>query len=107
VARIVIDAGHGGHDPGAKARGIEEADLVLDVALRLEKLLKDTGVEVIMTRRTNTFVPLEERTAIANRSVRICSCRFTPTPARAIPPACGDLLPQLRAQSAGRGDRRP
>ena len=68
VARIVIDAGHGGHDPGAKARGIEEADLVLDVALRLEKLLKDTGVEVIMTRRTNTFVPLEERTAIANRS---------------------------------------
>jgi N-acetylmuramoyl-L-alanine amidase len=68
VARIVIDAGHGGHDPGAKARGIEEADLVLDVALRLETLLKDTGVEVIMTRRTNTFVPLEERTAIANRA---------------------------------------
>jgi N-acetylmuramoyl-L-alanine amidase len=68
VARIVIDAGHGGHDPGAKARGIEEADLVLDVALRLEALLKDAGVEVIMTRRTNTFVPLEERTAIANRA---------------------------------------
>ena len=68
IARIVIDAGHGGHDPGAKARGIEEADLVLDVALRLETLLKDAGVEVIMTRRTDTFVALEERTAIANRA---------------------------------------
>jgi N-acetylmuramoyl-L-alanine amidase len=68
VARIVIDPGHGGHDPGAKARGLEEADLVLDVALRLEALLKDAGVEVIMTRRTDTFVALEERTAIANRA---------------------------------------
>ena len=68
VARIVIDAGHGGHDPGAKTRGIEEADLVLDVALRLEALLKDAGVEVIMTRRTDTFIALEERTAIANRA---------------------------------------
>jgi N-acetylmuramoyl-L-alanine amidase len=68
VARIVIDAGHGGHDPGAKARGLEEAELVLDVALRLEALLKDAGVEVLMTRRTDTFVALEERTAIANRA---------------------------------------
>jgi N-acetylmuramoyl-L-alanine amidase len=68
VARIVIDAGHGGHDPGAKARGLEEADLVLDVALRLEALLKDADVEVIMTRRTDTFIALEERTAIANRA---------------------------------------
>jgi N-acetylmuramoyl-L-alanine amidase len=68
IARIVIDAGHGGHDPGAKARGLTEADLVLDVALRLEQLVKDTGIEVVMTRRTNTFVPLEERTAIANRA---------------------------------------
>jgi N-acetylmuramoyl-L-alanine amidase len=68
VARIVIDPGHGGHDPGAKARGIEEAELVLDVALRLEALLKDAGVEVIMTRRADTFIALEERTAIANRA---------------------------------------
>jgi N-acetylmuramoyl-L-alanine amidase len=68
VARIVIDPGHGGHDPGAKARGLEEADLVLDVALRLESLLKEAGVEVIMTRRTDTFIALEERTAIANRA---------------------------------------
>jgi N-acetylmuramoyl-L-alanine amidase len=68
ATRIVIDAGHGGHDPGAKARGIQEADLVLDVALRLEKLLKAAGMEVLMTRRTDIFIPLEERTAIANRA---------------------------------------
>jgi N-acetylmuramoyl-L-alanine amidase len=68
VARIVIDPGHGGHDPGAMNDGLSEADLVLDVALRLEKLLlAQPGVEVVMTRRTNVFVPLGERTAIANR----------------------------------------
>ena len=68
VSRIVIDPGHGGHDPGAKTRNLTEADLVLDVALRLERLLTQIpGVEVILTRRTNAFVRLEERTAIANR----------------------------------------
>jgi N-acetylmuramoyl-L-alanine amidase len=68
IARIVIDPGHGGHDPGTKARGLSEADLVLDVARRLETLLsKEPGVEVVLTRSTDVFVPLEERTAIANR----------------------------------------
>jgi N-acetylmuramoyl-L-alanine amidase len=68
VSRIVIDPGHGGHDPGAKGLGINEAEVVLDVALRLEKLLqKVPGVEVILTRRTDEFIPLQERTAIANR----------------------------------------
>lgn len=68
VSRIVIDPGHGGHDPGAQARGVSEAELVLDVSLRLEKLLQKTpGVEVILTRRSDEFVPLQERTAIANR----------------------------------------
>lgn len=48
--------------------GLTEADLVLDVALRLEALLlKQPGVEVVLTRRANVFVPLEERTALANR----------------------------------------
>lgn len=68
VSRVVIDPGHGGRDPGAQGNGISEAELVLDVALRLEKLLaRQAGVEVVLTRRTDTYVPLEERTAIANR----------------------------------------
>ncbi|MFN7984036.1 MAG: N-acetylmuramoyl-L-alanine amidase [Vicinamibacterales bacterium] len=68
VSRIVIDAGHGGHDPGAQSSGVTESELVLDVALRLEKLLsKVPGVEVVMTRRENEFIALQERTAIANR----------------------------------------
>ncbi|HEX8027642.1 MAG TPA: N-acetylmuramoyl-L-alanine amidase [Vicinamibacterales bacterium] len=68
VSRIVIDPGHGGHDPGTIAKGLTEASLTLDVALRLEKLLqKELGVEVVLTRRTDVYVPLEERTAIANR----------------------------------------
>ena len=68
VSRIVIDPGHGGHDPGAKGKGVNESELVLDVALRLEKLLqKVPGVEVILTRRTDDFIQLPERTAIANR----------------------------------------
>jgi N-acetylmuramoyl-L-alanine amidase len=68
VSRIVIDPGHGGHDPGAKGKSITEAELVLDIALRIETLLqKVAGTEVILTRRTDDFVPLQERTAIANR----------------------------------------
>jgi N-acetylmuramoyl-L-alanine amidase len=68
VSRIVIDPGHGGHDPGAQGKGVTEAELVLDVSLRLQKLLeKVRGVEVILTRQTDDFVPLQERTAIANR----------------------------------------
>lgn len=69
VSRIVIDPGHGGHDPGTLGKGLTEAQLTLDVALRLEKLLqKEPGVEVVLTRRTDVYIPLEERTAIANRS---------------------------------------
>jgi N-acetylmuramoyl-L-alanine amidase len=69
IARVVIDPGHGGRDPGAQVRGLNEAELVLDIAMRLERLLaKEPGVEVVMTRRTNAYIALEERTAIANRS---------------------------------------
>jgi N-acetylmuramoyl-L-alanine amidase len=66
--RIVIDAGHGGHDPGSIGPGgLEEKDLVLDVARRLEGLVRSQlGAEVLMTRSTDVFVPLEERTAVAN-----------------------------------------
>jgi N-acetylmuramoyl-L-alanine amidase len=68
VSRIVIDPGHGGHDPGARGGGTTEAELVLDVSLRLAQLLeKVPGLEVVLTRKTDDYVPLQERTAIANR----------------------------------------
>jgi N-acetylmuramoyl-L-alanine amidase len=70
IGRIVIDAGHGGHDSGTLgAGGIEEKDVVLDVALRLGRLLHDRlGAEIIYTRSDDTFIPLETRTAIANKA---------------------------------------
>jgi N-acetylmuramoyl-L-alanine amidase len=70
IGRIVIDPGHGGHDSGTLgADGIEEKDVVLDVALRLGKLLHDRlGSEIIYTRSDDTFIPLETRTAIANKA---------------------------------------
>jgi N-acetylmuramoyl-L-alanine amidase len=66
--RIVIDPGHGGHDPGTIGRGgLMEKDLVLDVSLRLEKMVRESlGAEVVMTRSSDVFIPLEERTAVAN-----------------------------------------
>ncbi|MCM2256284.1 MAG: N-acetylmuramoyl-L-alanine amidase [Vicinamibacteria bacterium] len=66
--RIVIDAGHGGHDPGSIGRhGLQEKDLVLDIALKLARLVEtELGAEVVMTRDSDVFIPLEERTAIAN-----------------------------------------
>jgi N-acetylmuramoyl-L-alanine amidase len=70
IGRIVIDAGHGGHDSGTLGvDGIQEKDVVLDVALRLGKLLHDRlGAEIIYTRSDDTFIPLETRTAIANKA---------------------------------------
>jgi N-acetylmuramoyl-L-alanine amidase len=70
IGRIVIDAGHGGHDSGTLgADGLQEKDVVLDVALRLGKLLHDRlGAEIVYTRADDTFIPLETRTAIANKA---------------------------------------
>ena len=65
--RVIIDPGHGGHDPGAMKNGLREKELVLDISRRVAKFLEaDGGYEVILTRNTDVFVPLEERTAIAN-----------------------------------------
>jgi N-acetylmuramoyl-L-alanine amidase len=68
VNRIVIDAGHGGHDDGTIGpNGVLEKDVVLDVALRLAKLVQSKmGAEVVLTRSDDTFIPLQERTVIAN-----------------------------------------
>ncbi len=69
IGKIVIDAGHGGHDTGTIGpNGLLEKDVVLDVAKRLGRLLEARlGAEVIYTRQDDTFIPLETRTAIANR----------------------------------------
>lgn len=69
VKTIVIDPGHGGRDPGAIGpSGIREKDVVLDIGLRLKRMVEEQlGVKVIMTRSGDVFVPLEERAAIANR----------------------------------------
>jgi N-acetylmuramoyl-L-alanine amidase len=67
--RIVIDPGHGGHDPGAVGlHGLYEKDVVLDIALKLRDILsKNPLYEVFLTRETDIYIPLEARTAIANK----------------------------------------
>ncbi len=69
IGKIVIDPGHGGHDTGTIGpHGLEEKDLVLNVSKRLGRLLETRlGAEVVYTRSDDTFIPLEERTAIANQ----------------------------------------
>jgi N-acetylmuramoyl-L-alanine amidase len=69
VNRIVIDAGHGGHDEGTSGpNGLLEKDVVLDVALRLSKIVQSRmGADVVLTRSDDTFIPLSERTEIANQ----------------------------------------
>jgi N-acetylmuramoyl-L-alanine amidase len=68
LQRIVIDPGHGGHDEGTQGpKGLLEKELVLDVSLRLGKMVEEKlGAEVIYTRSDDTFIPLEGRTALAN-----------------------------------------
>jgi len=71
IGRIVIDAGHGGHDTGTIGpHGLMEKDLCLDVALRLGHLIEQKlpGAEVVYTRKDDTFIPLEQRTAMANEA---------------------------------------
>jgi N-acetylmuramoyl-L-alanine amidase len=67
VRKIVLDPGHGGKDPGAMANQMQEKDIVLRIAQVLKpKLAKQLNCEVILTRNEDIFLPLEERTAIAN-----------------------------------------
>jgi N-acetylmuramoyl-L-alanine amidase len=88
IRRIVIDAGHGGHDTGAIGpTGVREKDVALAMAKRLARKLRAAGFETILTRRDDTFLRLEERTAIANA-------------------AHGDLFISLHANAHPRRDRR-
>lgn len=69
IKTIVVDAGHGGRDPGAIGKsGLREKNINLDIANRLGKILKDAGIKVIMTRSSDYFVPLEKRVEIANNA---------------------------------------
>jgi N-acetylmuramoyl-L-alanine amidase len=64
---VVVDAGHGGDDHGARGKGgLIEKDVVLDVAQRTAEALRDTGIRVVMTREDDRFVTLEGRTQLAN-----------------------------------------
>jgi len=67
---VVVDAGHGGKDRGtmSSSGGMDEKEIVLDVAKRLEMLLESAGIKVVMTRDTDDFISLPERTVIASRS---------------------------------------
>ncbi|MFP4473305.1 MAG: N-acetylmuramoyl-L-alanine amidase [Candidatus Omnitrophota bacterium] len=66
--RVVIDAGHGGKDPGALGQGLQEKVIVLDIARRLARELELLGFSVILTRSTDEFISLERRTEIASSS---------------------------------------
>ena len=65
---MVLDPGHGGSDSGATRTGLREADVVLDLARRIEGRLTAIGVDVVFTRTETTCPTDEERAAIANRS---------------------------------------
>lgn len=67
INTVVLDAGHGGHDKGATCRWGAEKDFTLDVAKRARTILQQHGFKVQMTRSTDVFIPLEERTRFANR----------------------------------------
>jgi len=69
LTTIVLDAGHGGHDPGARGpNGVQEKDVVLDVTRRAARMIEDgLGIKVLLTRSTDVFVPLRERTNFANK----------------------------------------
>jgi N-acetylmuramoyl-L-alanine amidase len=90
IGRIVIDAGHGGHDTGTIGpTGLMEKDLCLDVALRLGKIIQQRlpSADVVYTRSDDTFIPLEERTHIANE-------------------AKADMFISIHANSSGNSDAR-
>ncbi len=68
IRRIVIDPGHGGHDPGAVSpSGTREKDIVLQIGLKLAQKVRELGIDAVMTRSTDVFLELQERTAIANK----------------------------------------
>jgi len=69
LSKVVIDAGHGGNDPGAIGKnGLREKDVNLDIARKLSNLLRQEGVQTVLTRTSDRFAPLSTRINIANKS---------------------------------------
>ncbi|MDK2793872.1 MAG: N-acetylmuramoyl-L-alanine amidase [Caldanaerobacter sp.] len=64
--KVVLDPGHGGHNSGASHFGVHEKDIVLDIALRMEHKLKDMGIDVFYTRKTDEFIELRDRARMSN-----------------------------------------
>ena len=83
---VVIDPGHGGKDSGVARNHLQEKNLALDVALRLQPKLEAAGFHTVMTRTTDVFIPLETRAAISNEhsEVFFVSIHFNDSPKRAI-----------------------
>lgn len=84
---VVIDAGHGGHDSGARSRaGIPEKTLALDTALRLDAKLRAAGFHTVLTRHTDVFIPLNTRVAMGNREANsiFISIHYNDSPRRKI-----------------------
>jgi len=87
VSRVVIDAGHGGHDPGASGAGLTESALVLDISHRLARRLTEDGFDVVLTRPDDKFVSLKTRSDLANE-------------------ANGDLFLSIHANASGQEEAR-
>jgi len=83
---VVIDPGHGGKDSGVARNHLQEKNLALDVALRLRPKLEAAGLNTVMTRTTDVFIPLETRAAISNMHTEVffVSIHFNDSPKRAI-----------------------
>jgi len=107
--KIAIDAGHGGKDPGAIGRGgHEEKEINLDIAKRLAKILTQNGVDIVMTRSTDVFIPLPERHEIANNagadlfvSVHSNASRTRSMNGFEVYYVCPSVNDQLRAEAVG------
>src|SRR5699024_12796512 len=65
---VILDAGHGGSDSGSSRNGVDEKDLTLDMALRLERMLKEAGANVIMTRKSETYSNMFYRSDIVHKN---------------------------------------
>jgi N-acetylmuramoyl-L-alanine amidase len=108
IKTIVIDAGHGGKDPGTNGTNFKEKDISLAVALKLEELFKKylPEVKIIMTRRTDEFVELEERAQIANRAKAdlfiSIHCNASGKPLMIKDPKTGKMRPKKIKNSRGK-----